>query len=481
MWQRSLLSPIAATLFLAVQGFMALSAAAQETSEAQKLQRIIEEQQGQLDAQRQQLQEQEQKLQQLQQQVKELKEGAVPSKAPGAGTPEATPSAGAAFSRRTDTQTRRRDKAQPHEEWKGSFAVEGLNTRFKIGGFAELDVIHDTDAIESKGQFITSTIVTGNATKAQGADGETNFSINPSRLYFETRTPLKQRRLTTFLSIDLFGDALSVDPDLRIRQVYGELTNILFGGDLLIGQAWSTFTDLEAFPNTLDFQGPNSFFGLRQPLVRWSKGIANDLKLMVAAETPNNHSIQGADSLTTWPDGVLSLVWDRAPVHLMGAFVARDLRASVNDGPTETALGWGASFSGKVGLPFAAKKDFLTFSATYGEGIGSDFNDQPPDAVFNTADSSLDAIPVFGWNLSYEHWWSQKFYSVFVYSVLDADNQAAQPPDSFKKTQYASANVVWTPIERWLFGIEALYGTREDKDGADGMDIRYQFTSRFSF
>ena len=63
--------------------------------------------------------------------------------------------------RRTDTQTTRRDKEHPHEEWEGSFGVEALNTRFKIGGFAELDVIHDTDAIASKGQFVTSTIATG--------------------------------------------------------------------------------------------------------------------------------------------------------------------------------------------------------------------------------------------------------------------------------------------------------------------------------
>jgi hypothetical protein len=65
---------------------------------------------------------------------------------------------------------------------------------------------------------------------------------------------------------------------------------------------------------------------------------------MVAAETPDNHIIQRADSLTAWPDGVLSMVWDQAPVHLMGSFVARDLRASFDNGPTDTAFGWGAVY-----------------------------------------------------------------------------------------------------------------------------------------
>ena len=445
-----------------------------------ELQRTIEVQQRQLDEQQEQLDAQKKRLQELREQVRGMVEGAAPPKTAVVEKFKTAPSGGAA-PRRTETQTRRRDKDHPHDEWKGSFGVEGINTRFRIGGFAELDVIHDTDAIASKGQFVTSTIVTRDTTKAQGSDGQTNYSVNPTRLYFETRTPVKKGRLTTFLSMDFFGDALGVTPDPRLRQAYGEITNILFGGDLMAGQAWTTFADLEAFPNVLDFQGPNSFFGTRQPLIRWTRGVADRLKLMVAAETPDNHIIQGADSLTAWPDGVLSLVWDHTPVHLMGSFVARDLRASSNNGSTETAFGWGGSVSGKVGVPFLAKKDFMTFSITYGEGIGSDLNDQPPDAVFDSTGGGLEAVPVFGWFASYEHWWSEQFTSTLVYGALDVDNRATQPPDSFDKSQYASANLVWTPTKRWLFGIEGLWGKRVDKDGADGTDFRTQFTTRFTF
>ncbi len=444
-------------------------------------QKQLEEQQRQIDAQQRQLEEQRTMLLDMQQKIKGLTQVAAPPERPDTKTVAAKPS-DASSPRRTDTQTTRRDKAHPHEEWQGSFGVESLNTRFRIGGFAELDVIHDTDAIASKGQFITSTIQTGDdAAKADGADGQTNFSVSPTRLYVETRTPIQQHRLTTFLSMDFYGDALGVSPDPRMRQAYGELSDIFLGGDLLAGQAWTTFADLEAFPNTLDFQGPNSFFGTRQPLVRWTRGIGDGLKLMVAAETPDNHIIQGADSLTAWPDGVLSLAWGQTPVHLMGSFVARDLRASLNNGPTETAFGWGGSVSGKVGVPFVAEKDFMTFSVTYGEGIGSEFNDQPSDAVFDSAGTGLEAIPVFGWFASYQHWWNRQFNSTVVYGFLKADNRDVQSPDSFKSSQYASGNFIWMPDKRWLLGIEGLWGEREDKDGADGTDFRTQFTTRFSF
>ncbi len=449
-------------------------------AKVQELLRIIEKQQRQLSTQQGQLDAQQKRLQELGRQVHALTEDQPPPEAPAAETSTHATTAGDA-SRRSDTQTTGSDKDHPHDEWKGSFAVEGLKTRFKIGGFAELDVIHDSDAIASKGQFVTATIATRDATKTQGADGQTSFSINPTRLVVETRTPVDQHRLTTFVSMDFYGDALGVTPDPRLRQGYGEITNILFGGDLLAGQAWTTFADLQAFPDVLDFQGPNSFFGTRQPLIRWTKGVGDGLKLMVAAETPDNHIVQGADTLTAWPDGVLSIAWDRASVHLMGSLVARDLRASLDNGSTQTAFGWGGSVSGKVGVPFIGEKDFMTFSATYGEGIGSNINDQPPDAVFDSAGTRLEAIPVFGWFLSYEHWWSDRFNSTIVYGALDVDNQDAQPADSFDSSQYASGNLVWMPNHRWLLGVEGLWGERVDKDGASGSDFRTQFTTRFSF
>ena len=204
--------------------------------------------------------------------------------------------------------------------------MDGLKTRIKIGGFVELDLIHDSDAIGSKAQFITSTIVTRDATKVEGADGQTSMSVNPTRLFVETRTPVGDHRITTFVSVDLFGDGLASSADLRMRQAYAEISNTLFfGGDLLLGHAWSTFSDMEAFPNVLDFEGPNSFLGTRQPLVRWTKGVGNSTKVMLAAETPANHIIEGADSLTAWPDGVLSMAWDKSRFHLMGSLLVRDL------------------------------------------------------------------------------------------------------------------------------------------------------------
>jgi len=169
--------------------------------------------------------------------------------------------------RRADVRTEQHDQARRPDPWAGAFRLNGVDTEIKIGGFLEFSTIHDTGAISTPGEFITSAIATGNAANAQDAGGQTRFSVQPSRLYIGTRSPIEGRQLTTVISADLFGDSSGTSPDLRLRHAYGELSNAVLGGDLLVGKAWSTFADLEAFPNTLDFEGPNSFFGVRQTML----------------------------------------------------------------------------------------------------------------------------------------------------------------------------------------------------------------------
>ncbi len=384
-------------------------------------------------------------------------------------------------SRCIDVHDCRQDKHFSYNALPGSILVKDINTRFKLGGFAELDAIHDNDAINSKAQFITSEIVTRNATKAQGADGQTSFSVNPSLFYIETLTPLDLRSVKTFVSVDFFGDPLSSSPDPRLRQAYGKLTNALFGGDLMIGQAWSAFTDLEASPNTLDFQGPNSFMSIHEPMIRFTKQVDKRLKIKVEAESPNHHEITNADLLTRLPDGVLTLVLKGSRMVAMTSLIARDIKASRNNAPAKSSLGWGLVLSGKLGVPFGGEKDSSSFEVTYGEGIGTDFNDAPPDAVIGVINGKLKTIPMFGVMLSYEHWWDSNFSSTASYGYLSADNVEEQAGSAFKRTQYASANFVWHPNHHLIMGIEGLWGGRKDKDGKCGSDFRSQFTSKFTF
>ena len=117
---------------------------------------------------------------------------------------------------------------------------------------------------------------------------------------------------------------------------------------------------------------------------------------------------------------------------------------------------------------------------TYGTGIGGAMLDAPADAVYDPS-GSLEAIPALGWFVSYEHGWTEKLSSTAVYSELSADNQTAQAFDAFRKTRYASLNLAFHPTPSWLLGIEGLWGSREDKDGASGSTFRTLLTTKLSF
>ena len=472
---------IAVGLFLVAQSMAAPPGVAQEASEPQRLLRIIEEQQRRLDAQEAQLTEQKNALQELRKQVEALHAAGRP---PASAPPTATADVSTRPSK-SGLEVAKAPALAVHEEWPGSFGVSGIDTRFKISGFAEIDILYDNDAIATPSAFVTSAILTRNATAAQGTAGQTNFSVQPTRLALETRTQLRDHRLRAFVSADFFKDFGSTSPELRLRQAFGEVNDILFGGDLLLGQEWSTFTNLDAIPNTLDFEGPNALVGIRHPMVRWTRPVGPGLKLKLAVEAPDQRYFEKqsgrATAVSTSPDGVVVLGWVTDSFNLQGSFLARDLRASGDDRSVASAFGWGVSLAGRMNMPGALDQDFAAFALTYGEGIGGVLNDGPPDASYDPTTNELKAIPTLAWYASYQHWWNPKLYSVFSYGYLRQSNQDFQLPLAFRKTQYSSANLTWTPYPQWLFGVEALYGTREDKDGSTGSDFRTLFVSRFLF
>ncbi|MEM8953491.1 MAG: DcaP family trimeric outer membrane transporter [Verrucomicrobiota bacterium] len=364
-----------------------------------------------------------------------------------------------------------------------SLLMEPINTRLTLSGFFQADVIHDHGRIETPTDFVTAAIVTGNDEDSTVPDRETGVSINATKFIVEGETSLWGRTIATHLSMDFFGDSLRRVPNVLWRQAYMELEGMVFGGDLLLGKAWTTFTDVDAWPATLDYEGPSSSLQTLHPIARWTRGLGGRFRTEWALEKPDNHDLEGAESLDRWPDLVVTVAKREGAGtnHVKVAGVLRDLRGEGSRGRRSSSLGWGVASTGRLSPSFLPARDVVTYGAAAGAGIGAFFDDEPPDAVFNEDTGELETLRSFGYYLGYQHYWTDRWSSTLSYGEVRVDNREVEDDNAYRRGRYFSMNLVWQPTAWWMTGVEFLRGKREDKNGKDGTDSRVQFSVRYSF
>jgi hypothetical protein len=473
-------------------GFLAMPAFAQDVPTLQKLQSIINAQQQLIEAQQKQLDAQMQSIQKLQKEVQSLAKGAdkkgdtgiatkplaessVPSTAVASKPAAEPPKKHARLYRDYDWDPAGSPKAiiDPTE----TIQIPETATKIGIHGFATLQIFHDTNDIDNV-EWVTGKI------PVEGSDSATHYSVSMSRIEVSSETPSQWGQLNTFIGMDFFGNGQPNSPDFRLRQAYGELGFKDLGLSVLAGQDFATMIDLKAFPETLEYLGPAAAFNRRQPLLRVTKAIADDMTAQVAFETPENVSYINADKRTRWPDLVLTGTWQpggKYLEHIKLAGLLRDLRAEGPDGSEDSALGMAIQGTGKVMLPLFDGRDNFKFLVNYGTGYGAQVSSGFDDAVFDTGSGELKTIDLFGVAGGFQHWWSGAFRSNLVFGYLTADNPGVADGDVIDSTSYGAANIIWTPFSNTMFGLEYLWGRRENEDGRDGTSSRFLFSNRFSF
>jgi hypothetical protein len=184
---------VAVAAFFVAQGMVAFPCFSQPSSETVRLLKIIEDQQRRLDAQEAQLLEHKKALQELRKEVEAFADRSQLAPSPSVPTGHTT--------------TASYPGVKDPEDWPGSIPVPRTDTRFKISGFTELDVIHDTNDVQTPTAFVTQAIRTRGPKEG---DSQTSLSVQATRLALETRTPLqgstrdRPRRVTTVFEVDFF-------------------------------------------------------------------------------------------------------------------------------------------------------------------------------------------------------------------------------------------------------------------------------------
>jgi hypothetical protein len=338
----------------------------------------------------------------------------------------------------------------------------------------QLDIIHDFDAIGSQFDFVTSTIPVDGGTLDEGSEGRTTFSPRASRISFDGRGLVGDGFVKAFVAFDFFT---SGDIGVQLREAYFELNGLVGGGDLVVGQTYSTFVDTDALPETLDYEGPTGSIFIRLPLLRWQRAFdATDLR--VSIEAPES-DVKDADGLTGWPDFSAAGRWRGEWGHVKVALLLREIRATADSVSARSQVGAGGSFSGTVQVTRGG--DNFVWQASYGTGIGRYLDDPPSDGFIDPVTGDLETLPVFGGFAGFQHWWLSNLRSTVIFSPIFVNNPASRPDDALKSTQYVAVNLIWSPYAATDFGVEWLWGQRVDEDGESGTANRIQFTARYTF
>lgn len=344
---------------------------------------------------------------------------------------------------------------------------------FRIGGSVRLDMMRDFEPAGEAALFVPSTIpVTG---VTPGDENSFNMDIMPTRLTLEVRRPSDMGPMRAYFEFNMFG------PDgttgFNIWNAYVQAANIL------VGLAYSPFMDIDAFPVTVDFEGPNSAAFLIVPQIRYTLPLHRHWNLGLGLMQPQSEvqlpSVLAAP-VNSAPDVSLRLRREEGWGHVQLGFVGRDL--GYGD-PDNTYHAFGYGLQGSAAITVNKNEDAIQLSAIYGQGIARYVNDLTGfelDASTN-ADGSLDPLTAWGGYVGYQHYWTETLSSQVVAGFLWMDNVDSQPFYAFRETQYYSANVIWHPHPVFALGLEWLHGVHKQKDGESASANRLQAGFQFFF
>jgi hypothetical protein len=327
-----------------------------------------------------------------------------------------------------------------------------------------------------------------------GADGHYFAGVRQSRLGVKSFIPTDAGEIKTIFEFELFGTGVDAgQTTFRLRHAWGEL------GQIGAGQTWSPFMDIDVFPNSIEYWGPNGMVFFRNVQLRWTPWQKGDSNFMIALERPGASADQGiyADRVELrgvkgrFPLPDLSAHYRKAGDwgHVQLAGMLRKIKwDDLNNDQYDlsgSATGWGFNLSSNLKV---AKKHVARLQVAYGEGVQNYWNDAPVDVGIQNNFSNPrtpvvgKALPILGIVAFLDLNWNAKWTSTVGYSLVDIDNSDAQAPSAFKKGQYALANFLYYPTPNVFLGPEIQWGKRENfKDGFTSDDFRIQFSAKYNF
>ena len=371
----------------------------------------------------------------------------------------------------------RYDNVPLDPKYKGFFRLPGTQTILKIGGYFKTDFIYDLKPAGNTDSFIPSSIPIPTVV---GVNNST-VSVRPTRLSLDFRVPSsKIGDVRFYVEGDLFGTNATTP---RLRHAYAQAKNFL------IGQTFSNFMDPDAFPDTLDFQGPNGMVSVRNPQLRYGFALSPSTTFYISVEKPSSDITFKTPQFSSQPnapspDGAIRLRQEFEGGHFQISGLFRSIAAFLPDGRSDSVFGWGMNAS--LGVK-TYEKDNLIFAVASGHGISRYLQDTSGLGIDAEASSptTIAATPAVGVEAAYQHYWVKNLRSSGVYSYAAVNNNsfALSSPSftPYNHSTYTGANLIWNPFGSLNVGAEFLYGWVMRQDGSKANAPRVQFSAKYSF
>ncbi|WP_407490153.1 DcaP family trimeric outer membrane transporter [Elizabethkingia anophelis] len=350
--------------------------------------------------------------------------------------------------------------------------------QFKFSGFVQADYMFDSQQMQSKDGFVSPLI-----DLPQNNSGSSYFSIRQSQLRVEVQNP--KLKISGKVEIDFYGANNTSAP--RLRQAYFTWKNLMFG------QTWSNFSDVDTWSELLDFVGPNGAMSTRQVQVRYTARIRPNSLLTFSLEDPDGPSITFPKDSLEWKKKALLPSFTTAYrygdtrnyIRIAGilspiSYESKNTNEIVTQAVTKTTLGIGANLSGAY---YLNTRDNIKFQTSYGMGIATNnitLHNMGYDLVANR-NGKLERLPMFNILLMYEHWWSSALSSTVYLSDSKFLRRAFLPRESLNSFQNAGANIIYHPEAYLRIGLECTYGGVENVERVVANAMRYQLSTSFTF
>jgi len=384
----------------------------------------------------------------------------------------------------------------------GVFKIPGTESTIKFYGYVQLDATVDFAGRPSTIEDFDWATVLPSIPSDKSDDGkkhpQTYLTARTSRFGIQTSTPSAAGNIGVRLEGDFNGPSYYQSETytnsvlFRLRHAYGTV------GNFLVGQTWTTFLDLGAAPDTVDFNGPGSLALVRNPMIRYALPLADGMNLALALENNRGQQYGPDDRTQMIPDVHANFTMNGGWGHLSLRGVAQTYTRQVPDGAdvkNKSKVGFGAAASGSA--KFGG--DTLVAQVAGGPGIGrymlnlvgNEFGNAGGGITSKTHGfvtvngEDIELWTAYAYHLGYTHVWGGGARSNIVWSqtfIQDPKiNDVAQGNSTQKEMMQAFVNTFFPLAKNAEVGVEYAFGQWKSFGPNDIKGVQHRVNASFHY